>query len=278
MSEILQDLSAPTLVQAIEANLFEWFLLYRRWPRAEVHRDADVLWVISDVPFPLFNSVMRAQLAPDNVDAAIEAVVARYRSRQMPILWWTGPATQPADLGAHLLVHGFDHEEWPGMAVDLQALNENLPESTDLVVEQVRDNDTLKEWCRVVAGLGFEFPDFAVEAMFDLFQSVGLGADRPIRHYTGRLNGEVVAGSSLALGAGVAGIYNVATVPTARRRGFATAMVLAPLREARALGYRAATLYSSEMAQGVYRRLGFQEYCKIGLYAWQPTSARDGTA
>jgi hypothetical protein len=42
----------------------------------------------------------------------------------------------------------------------------------------------------------------------------------------------------------------------------------APLREARAAGYRVGTLQASEMGFPVYRRLGFQEVCTFGLYLW----------
>jgi len=102
-------------------------------------------------------------------------------------------------------------------------------------------------------------PGFVTEAFADLYTCLGSGTDTAmISYYLGLLNGEAVAASMLMLGAGVAGIYNVATIPEAQRKGFGSAMILAALREARSLGYRVGILHSSEMGHKVYLRLGFQ--------------------
>ena len=83
-------------------------------------------------------------------------------------------------------------------------------------------------------------------------------------------NGTPVGTSELFLGAGVAGIHGVTTLPEYRGRGIATAMTYAPLLHAREQGYRVGVLFSSEMAIDIYRKMGFQEYGQGDIYMWQP--------
>jgi GNAT superfamily N-acetyltransferase len=263
----LEDLSEPALVRAIETNLFELFTACRGLPQAEVHDDPDMLWTVTNVPFPLFNSVFRARLQPQNVDAVIEATLRRYKARNVPMLWWTGPTTRPENLGAYLEAHGLVNEEGdsPGMAVDLRVLNESLHRPPGLEIELVNDAESLRKWSEAVTAAA-PMPELVAKPMFDFFITLGFGKASPVRNYYGRLSGEGVATSSLFFGAGVAGIYNVATLPKVRRQGIGNAMTLEPLCEARALGYRIGVLISSQLGVGVYRKLGFREYCKIGQY------------
>jgi hypothetical protein len=263
--EILKDLSVPSLVTVIEANLFGFFKLFEQWSRAEVHDDLDILWTITDIPFPMFNAVFRAYLS--NPDAAIEAAIARCRCRNVPMMWWTGPSTQPAELGIALEASGFTGEEVTGMAADLRSLPQKVPVPPGLVIQRVADIETMKKWCHVSC-VGFEMPDFVGEALLDLFRSIGFDSQSTVRHYIGRLNDEPVSASSMFLGAGVAGIYSVATVPETRKRGIGSATTLMPLHEARMLGYQTGILHSSHMGVNVYHGLGFREYCKLVRYVW----------
>lgn len=269
MSEILQNLSAPALVKAIEGNWFEHFRLFRYWSQAEVHESPDLLWTISDIPFLFFNGVHRAQLAPENVDATIQAATTRTRSKNVPLLWLIWPSTRPANLGEYLEAHGVNYAwEDIGMAADLLELNEDLPAPPSLTIEQVSDIETLRQWSHVLCSV-FEWPEFVEDAWVDFYASVSLKARFPAHCYLGWLDGEAVATSAVILAAGVAGIYGVVSVPEARRQGVGAALTLAPLREARALGYRAGILHASEMGFSVYDRIGFREYCRIGNYVME---------
>ena len=100
-----------------------------------------------------------------------------------------------------------------------------------------------------------------------------LGWDLPFQHYLGFRDGEPVVTSTLFLGAGVVGIYNVATLPEARRQGYGSVMTLGPLYQARQMGYCAGVLQSSAMGYPVYRKLGFQRLCQMDYFYWQAESS-----
>ena len=85
-----------------------------------------------------------------------------------------------------------------------------------------------------------------------------MGPESSLRHFVGWLDDRPVAGATLFLGAGSAGIYHVDTLLEARGRGFASALTARALREAEGLGYRWGVLSASTLGTPVYLRLGFR--------------------
>jgi GNAT superfamily N-acetyltransferase len=270
MSEVLDDLSAASLAAAIEANLFAYLRYLSSSPSVELYDSPELAWFITHIPHPFMNGVVHTQLMQDDADDAIHETLAHFKSWNVPFMWWVRSTTQPADLPSRLEAHGLAyHDDSPGMAVDLLTLKEDSTSPADLTIQTVGDEDALAEWVSA-AVIGFGMPGTGEDPCFDLF--AGLGFDWPLRNYVGLLGGKPIAASQLFLAAGVAGIYYVATVPEARRQGIGAAMTLAPLREALAMGYRIGILQSSEMGLGVYRRLGFEEYCKLSSGIWMGES------
>lgn len=268
MTEVLQDFSDSALVKAIEGNYVERFRLFRFWSQAEVHDDADMLWTITDIPFPLFNSVLRAQMPQNEVDNAIDRAIIRCKARGVPMLWLTGPSTRPRNLGEQLRAQGFiKGDQLPGMAADLMALNDVVERPHGFDIDLVNSFEKLKVWYEVFSNV-FGFPDFVQDAWIDSFASVGFDWGSQLKCYLGYVDGEPVATTFVVMGAGVVGVYGVGTIPGARQRGIGTVMTLDPLREARGRGYRIAVLRSSKMAFSVYSRVGFRKYCDMDTYTW----------
>jgi ribosomal protein S18 acetylase RimI-like enzyme len=134
------------------------------------------------------------------------------------------------------------------------------------MVQPVDTRARLTTWSELV-GATTGLPKSAPSAVFG---PLGLAADAPWRHVVGLLDGQPVATCSLFRTDQSLGVYWVGTVPAVRRRGVASAL----LEDARAHGERLAVLHSTEMARGLYARLGFQAHAPIEVYVWQPRRPR----
>jgi len=253
----------PSLVvRAIEEN--QW-ACFSRVCGDGFHEEDGLLRYETGVLDPGLNGVLKARLRPDAMDERIEGALEPFRRRKLPMCWWVGPSSGPSGLGERLESHGLKLEARPpGMAVELDLLNEVEPPK-GLRIERVRDRKALAEWTRIVIS-AFGMPVESSGLLLDLFDRVGYTPDSDLSNYVGILGDQVVSSSSLFLGGGVAGIYNVATLPDARGRGIGAAMTLAPLEEGRERGCKIGILQSSDMGFGVYQRLGFEQFFTFDMY------------
>lgn len=269
MGRIVTEASGPDLVAAVEANLAEHFALFGRLPGATMYDGSEMMWVATAASRPVPNGVYRTRLPSGGIDARVGEVLEVFASHRIGTIDWVcGPSTQPADLGECLRARGFSQTRvWVGMAIDLASAELDIPVPPDVAVEEVVDMRGLATWLDVFRASSGH-PEAGV-TFFKLFSSVGLGRELSTRHYVGRLKGEPVGRTTLAFAGGVAGIHWVATAPQARRKGVASALVLAALCDAREAGHRFAVLHSTQMALGTYRRIGFQELCALYVYDWR---------
>ncbi|MDQ3695809.1 MAG: GNAT family N-acetyltransferase [Chloroflexota bacterium] len=264
------DSMRAALIHAIEANSVEFFLAMGRAIGAEERQTPAIHWIIGSSPADYHNCVVRADLSPATVDAAISASIERFQAHGVSGSWHVGPWMRPDDLGTRLAAHGFVHDSDDiGMAVWLDRLAKDSPGPAGLTIERVVDEAGLAAWTAVAAPsfLGDGEPETAW--IKEVYRRLGLTGDVPWRHYVGSLDGEPVATATLFVGGGAAGVYFVATLPAARRRGIGAALTLAALRDGRALGEQIGVLGASEAGYSVYRRLGFEALCRIGIYEWR---------
>lgn len=266
MNVTLEDMAPGAVATAIENNAVGCCKYWTRWPKLRLFEEHNMVLTLSDIPFPFFNNVFGAKFQADDADDAIDGVLTRVRTSKLPILWWTGPSSRPHDLGAKLEGKGFSHlYEAAGMAVDLSGLGAGPETPPELSVQEVRTPVSLRSWAKITTSV-FEFPDFATAPWFDMHAT--LGFDGTYRHYLAHLRGVPVAAASMFLGAGVAGISNVATLPNHRRRGIGSAITLEALLDARRAEYRIGVLFASEMGRSLYEKLGFATYCTASCYLW----------
>lgn len=263
------------LIRAIEENGAEFLLAMGRAAGGEEKRTPHIHWIIGNSPIDYHNCVVRAALPAGEVDTAIAMSIERFRAYNVPGSWHAGPSMQPPDLGERLQAHGFvAAEEDIGMAISLEPLPDAQPAPETLVIERVMDEPGLAGWMSVLAQ-GFGAGDVEAAWVGDVYRRIGFSDDVPWRHFLGRLSGQPVATASLFVGAGAAGVYFVSTLPSARRQGIGAAMTLAALRAGRDLGQRVGVLGASGAGVSVYRRMGFEELCRIEIHEWRNPSTNE---
>lgn len=268
MNRALTDLSDDALARAIEDNEAEFLLALGRAGGGEERADERITWNIGGSPIGYHNCVVRADLTPQDANEVIIASRELMRDKGVAGSWHVGPSMRPEDLCARLEAHGFEGGPEPGMAVDLDAMDQ--PAVVDgLLVDHVTTRSQLGAYEHVLS-LGFGEGPQEAEWVCAMYDRIGLGDVTDWRHYLGSLGDSPVATASVFFGAGVAGLYFVSTAPDFRRRGLGAAISYAALAGARDLGYRAGVLGSSPMGHAVYRRLGFRDVCDIDVYEWEP--------
>tara|TARA_B100000809_G_C14973164_1_gene471688 strand:+ start:441 stop:830 length:390 start_codon:yes stop_codon:yes gene_type:complete len=118
---------------------------------------------------------------------------------------------------------------------------------------------------------GYELPEFAGDAFYYFNIALRFGDKSPFINYIAYINGKPVATSSVFYGGGVAGIYNVATLPSARGKGIGTTVTLQALIDTAVnTHYKHAVLLSSDMGKSVYESIGFKSFCDMSKYYYAP--------
>jgi len=246
------------VVAAFEANFAEVLAWYASFG-GETVRAEDHWRSHSGVAFRALNGVTAIRLRGSE---AIAEATAWFVDRAMPWRWLVHDSSVPRDLGVRLVASGLDPlSDNPAMAMPLEGFEvEPLPPR--VTIERVTDEAGLRRW-REVSRRGMDLDPVRDEAWWIAHRRPGFADDAPLVNYVASLDGEPVSVAALFDAAGVAGIYNVATVPEARGRGIGRAVTAEALAEGARRGLAVAALGASPPGYPVYRRLGFKEIGRL---------------
>jgi len=247
------------MAEAFEDNFAELLAWYASFG-GETVRAADHWRSHSGVPFRALNAATAIRLGSD--DAAITDATAWFTSRGMPWRWLVHPSSSPVDIAERLLAAGLTtYSDNPAMGMSLAGF-EMVPLPHGVSIERVVDEDGLRRWHQVNVP-AMDLDPVRDEAWWTAHRRPGFAEDAPLVNYVASIDGEPVSVAALFDGAGVAGIYNVATIPSARGRGIGRAVTAAAMAEGVRRGLRVAALGASPLGYPVYRRLGFEEYGRL---------------
>jgi GNAT superfamily N-acetyltransferase len=163
----------------------------------------------------------------------------------------------PGDEGAHSALRSAGYapdSEAPAMALDLAL----LPAEDD-PPEDWTDRPDPEELAQIVER-SFGLADGTVGAALT-------GWLEPATAYVARVDGRPACCLTVLREGPDAGVFLVGTIPETRGRGLARRLLLHALHEARAAGASVSTLQSSRLGYPVYRRLGYVDRCRLGM--WQ---------
>ena len=239
------------LTAAMTANFLAWVPMFGHLPGATVDRLPGCIRWTSAIPLPFLNGVAGWPEDPVGIDE----VLAPFDEQGIPLLWVGLPGQ---DAAGALAARGFDVDTPPGMSIDLATLPpvEAPPGVTTRTVDD--DPAALREAFRI-ALVTNGLPEEATEPVARAYESFrpSTGA----RTYLATVDDTPAAASSLWCAAGVAGLYNVGTLPAFRGRGLGRAVSLAAMADGRDLGYRVGVLQASAMGEPVYAKIGFERRC-----------------
>jgi GNAT superfamily N-acetyltransferase len=207
------------------------------------------LLVFPPVPIPQFNSVWPVA---DDAARSLEGALAEIDELGLPSSVQARRGRTPAfEREAGRL--GLTHEEpIPGMVATAGDLH--APELPGLEIVRIETADGLAQ-ALAVAAAGFGAPADVLAPLY-LLEVASLEG---FAYYLGRVDGRDVSTSVGYTLDGTVGIFNVATPPEHRGRGYGAALTAVAAREGFAAGAELAWLQSSAMGLSVYRRLGFRE-------------------
>lgn len=254
------------MARLIEENLSAKSMSFANLPGGKIEM-GNPTWFMSGIDRHTYNGITKVRLTTQELDKQIDQCLEPFRQSHIPLTWWVGPLSEPENLGRVLQTHGFCHNrDMIGMAARLENLIEFIPPKMEYSFEPVLSTDELKEWMPLFMDT-FGVPMEDRDLVSDAFTHVSFSSNTEWRHYFIRVNGKVAATSSLHLGAGVAGLYNIATSPEYRQHGLGTAVTLLTFEQARQMNYTLGTLQTTyPNALRLYHRMGFEVYCKIGIY------------
>jgi GNAT superfamily N-acetyltransferase len=224
-----------------------WRILMAAHPDGWFHSGHDAFAATCGGRLPALNSVR--VFGPDPQPEEIDALLDEVAARELPYALQMRPGAAPV-LGDLARKRGMAYaESSPLMVLDGPPLP--VGKATGLRIRELEPEE-IGIHTRVLS-IAFEM----AEKYFAQLMVPSLLEREELHCYVGEVDGRpVVTGLGARAGEHV-GVFNVATVPDAQRRGYAGAMTARVIEDGRQTGAAWAWLHSSPSAYRLYQWLGF---------------------
>jgi len=255
------------LVDTHTMDVQSW--LPTRTPRAAHFDGVGVEAGSSGIPVSLLNLALGGRYPPrmsdEAIDTEIKTVKIFFADRDVPWAWWLGPFPQPLDMGQRLERNGLtlNPPALPAMAAHLPTQFPMLNPDAQVWLAASRAD---LEAASTIRRIAFHFPEKAALNYFEAMAEDWLIRD-PARLYLARLpDGPPAAIGALIMGAGLPGVYVMATLPEYRRQGLGKAILARILSDATDDGSDFIALTASPQGYPLYRQFGFEHIFDYSIY------------
>jgi GNAT superfamily N-acetyltransferase len=265
LHHILAEVAAE--FESLEANLRQSFrTLAQGRPRSDVSELDGVSIVSLGVAFQMFNAAFlnRRVTGREDMEHRLASAASFFKARRLPWSFWIcedwlawsarrSLVSSCESFGLHPVT------EMPGMVAD--SLREPKRSPTRLDVRRAADPIAMEHF-RSIGSVCFHVPPSWFREVFDDAMPA-----REFVCWVGYCESRPVATAATVVYDGVIGVYNVATVPDERSRGYAEAITRFAIAEAsRQSRLTRVILQSTAQGERLYKRLGFREVSRLIVF------------
>ncbi len=246
----------------VEEHQARWILAHNGQPGREVHDDPDAVWQTSEGA-AWSNGATRLRFSSRNAGNRLDAIVGEFTDLKLPAGFWVSPFSTPADVGLRLKRLGFKcRKHFPGMHSDLTSLGKPAV-AKGVRFERVKDHSRfLTEAHPYIGPITTPLRRYSLDSQAYVCEK----APQRVFNFIATEKDQIVGGALLYLDGECAGLWDVGVPEARRNRGIGAAITAYASGVAKDHGYRDSVLIASGMGYSVYRKVGYEEVCKMSYW------------
>lgn len=223
---------------------------------------------LTGLPHPLANIVVVLSGATDAYTALLEEVETISVEQGIPLaMLLFGDVTPQAFASIAEDRQWVLLDKMPGMWMEIPEGFSAGPFAPGVEVRHANDAAGLEAATRMLTE-GYPIPLEVSDFFMRGIHIEGEQSGGKLANFVATLDGQPAACSSVCIEDGVAGVYCVATLESARGHGLGTAVTRAAVEYGRRNGATHAMLHATAMGEPIYRKIGFAEQCRIPVYGY----------
>jgi GNAT superfamily N-acetyltransferase len=255
------------LAEAADVNLATAWSALGGPAGADIVTVESLTMVATGLPLSFFNGAF-LRAATREPEHLVAEAIRFFGDRDLPWLLWVRDTVSPEILAAGRAAGLHDAGGPPAMGI--VPIPRPPAPPTELRIEVASTPQALQDHGSMLRD-GFGMP----QEFVDRLVQPGLLDNPDVAAFVGRVDGEPVSCSLLAVSGTTAGVYNVATPEAFRGKGYGEALTWAVLAEGARRGCTHGVLQASDVGYPIYRRMGFTE---LGRYVQLQGPPADPTA